>query len=237
MFAVNEAAKNVWKITEDGWVAAYLVVGTERALLIDAGTGAEDIKPVVEGLTSLPYDVIITHNHYDHIDGAKGMANVHCHIQELLDDFHVLGEMPLAVIEGFRFDLGDRLLKVIDLPGHSKGSLGLIDEGNRLAFVGDAVSDTPVWMTDESMDLNQYIATMDKLLALGDKADTWLGCHETVPMNPEWAQRLKTCAEEILKGNYAVEDYDLGDGTLADRAIVGDASMLFTKGVLEKIGC
>ena len=235
MFTVTEVAKNVWKIDEDNWVYAYLVVGTERARLIDAGTGTEDIRPVIDKLTTLPYDVVITHYHSDHLQGAVGMKNVHCHINELLADYHVLGEMPLAVIEGFRFELGDRVLKVVELFGHSKGSIGLLDEANRIFFVGDMLSDTPIWMTAEDADVPQYIAAMDKIMAMGDQVDLWLGCHETVPMNLTYAQKLKTCGEEILKGNYTVEDYDLGDGTIADRAMVGDVSMLFTKGTLEKL--
>lgn len=49
---------------------SYLVLGSERGVLIDAGTGIGDVRQVVEALTDLPVSVVLTHEHYDHIGGA-----------------------------------------------------------------------------------------------------------------------------------------------------------------------
>jgi glyoxylase-like metal-dependent hydrolase (beta-lactamase superfamily II) len=49
---------------------SYLVLGDEKAALIDTGTGIGDIRRVVEGLTGLPVVVVLTHEHYDHVAGA-----------------------------------------------------------------------------------------------------------------------------------------------------------------------
>ncbi|MGD2154059.1 MAG: MBL fold metallo-hydrolase [Gemmatimonadales bacterium] len=49
---------------------SYLVLGAERGVLIDAGTGIGDIRQVVEELTDLPVSVVLTHEHYDHVGGA-----------------------------------------------------------------------------------------------------------------------------------------------------------------------
>jgi glyoxylase-like metal-dependent hydrolase (beta-lactamase superfamily II) len=49
---------------------SYLVLGEEKAALIDTGTGIGNIKEVVAGLTDLPVTVILTHEHYDHVAGA-----------------------------------------------------------------------------------------------------------------------------------------------------------------------
>ncbi len=49
---------------------SYLVLGSERGVLIDAGTGIGDIRQAVEELTDLPVSVVLTHEHYDHIGGA-----------------------------------------------------------------------------------------------------------------------------------------------------------------------
>jgi glyoxylase-like metal-dependent hydrolase (beta-lactamase superfamily II)/catechol 2,3-dioxygenase-like lactoylglutathione lyase family enzyme len=49
---------------------SYLVLGSEKAALVDTGTGIGDIRRVVEALTDLPVGVVLTHEHYDHVAGA-----------------------------------------------------------------------------------------------------------------------------------------------------------------------
>ena len=47
----------------------YLLLGRERALLIDTGLGVANIKEVVNKITNLPIMVVTTHKHWDHIGG------------------------------------------------------------------------------------------------------------------------------------------------------------------------
>jgi glyoxylase-like metal-dependent hydrolase (beta-lactamase superfamily II) len=55
---------------------SYLVLGSERGVLIDTGTGIGDIRQVAEELTDLPVSVVLTHEHYDHIGGAYRFAEI-----------------------------------------------------------------------------------------------------------------------------------------------------------------
>ena len=48
----------------------YLVLGSERAALVDSGNGIGNIKDVVDALTDLPITVLLTHEHPDHFGGA-----------------------------------------------------------------------------------------------------------------------------------------------------------------------
>jgi glyoxylase-like metal-dependent hydrolase (beta-lactamase superfamily II) len=49
---------------------SYLVLGEDRGIIIDTGTGIGNIREVVEELTDLPITVVLTHEHYDHVAGA-----------------------------------------------------------------------------------------------------------------------------------------------------------------------
>ena len=47
----------------------YLLLGKDKALLIDTGLGVANIKEVVNKITNLPIMVVTTHIHWDHIGG------------------------------------------------------------------------------------------------------------------------------------------------------------------------
>jgi len=55
-------------------VKSYLVVGSERAVLIDTGMGVADIRALVETLTDVPVMVLNSHSHWDHIGGSHAFA-------------------------------------------------------------------------------------------------------------------------------------------------------------------
>ena len=69
-FEVYVAADGALAIYEPGYweeAIAYLIVGTERALLFDTLTGMGNLHDVVAQLTALPVVVVNSHSHYDHV--------------------------------------------------------------------------------------------------------------------------------------------------------------------------
>jgi glyoxylase-like metal-dependent hydrolase (beta-lactamase superfamily II) len=69
-FDVQKFDDDVVAIAEPGHiedVKAYLVLGSERTLLIDSCVGLENIKPVVELYATNPVILVNTHGHLDHI--------------------------------------------------------------------------------------------------------------------------------------------------------------------------
>ena len=49
---------------------SYLLLGRERALLLDTGLGVGGLRREVEALTDRPITVALTHVHWDHIGGC-----------------------------------------------------------------------------------------------------------------------------------------------------------------------
>ena len=78
-FTLQQVSRDVWAIDEFGIDIMYLIIGTERALLIDTGIGIGNIRSVVETMTHLPYDVVNTHHHYDHVGGNGCFSMVYAH--------------------------------------------------------------------------------------------------------------------------------------------------------------
>ena len=83
---------------------------------------------------------------------------------------------PTVVLaEGDVIDVGDRAFEVLHTPGHSPGSIGLWDPGDRLLFSGDAVYDGPLLDEIQGADSCAYVDTMHRLRKL--PVDTVHGGH------------------------------------------------------------
>ena len=75
-----ECRKGIYVIDEFGCTEIYVIVGNERALVIDTGTGIGDLKGLIETrITQKPYDVIASHNHVDHLGGAGWFDKIYMH--------------------------------------------------------------------------------------------------------------------------------------------------------------
>ena len=61
----------------------YLVVGAERAALIDTGMGFPGLHQLVEKLTDKPVIVLNTHGHLDHIGGNDEFDCIYLHPDDL----------------------------------------------------------------------------------------------------------------------------------------------------------
>ena len=74
---IQQLEKDTWVLSEyRHWEEnhAYLLAGTEQALLIDTGLGVCDLFSAVRALTSLPVTVALTHAHWDHIGGCNAFS-------------------------------------------------------------------------------------------------------------------------------------------------------------------
>lgn len=66
-----ECLEGIYEIDEFGSASIFVIVGEERALVLDTGTGIGDLRWLIENkITDKPYELAFTHNHVDHIGGA-----------------------------------------------------------------------------------------------------------------------------------------------------------------------
>lgn len=80
--ALNKVRKidgDLYVITETESIHCYLLLGKEKALLIDAGYGYEDIHPLIGQITELPVMLAVTHGDPDHALGAMHFEDVWIH--------------------------------------------------------------------------------------------------------------------------------------------------------------
>ena len=80
--SVKKIFKDTYCLTDKGpagTVKFFLLVGSERALLIDTGYGTIDLPSVIREITDKPITVALTHGHLDHAGGAYLFDDVYMH--------------------------------------------------------------------------------------------------------------------------------------------------------------
>jgi len=70
------------------------------------------------------------------------------------------------VVDGDVIDLGDRAFEVVHLPGHTPGSAALFDRSSGVLFSGDVVYDGTLLDELPESDVDDYVVSMRRLLAL-----------------------------------------------------------------------
>ncbi|MEM8984754.1 MAG: MBL fold metallo-hydrolase [Pseudomonadota bacterium] len=79
VYRINPRTFAIYEPGQFEEVISYLVVGDERALLIDTGLGIDAIDQLVYRLTNRPVTVVNTHAHYDHVGGNHAFDTIHAH--------------------------------------------------------------------------------------------------------------------------------------------------------------
>jgi glyoxylase-like metal-dependent hydrolase (beta-lactamase superfamily II) len=175
----------------------YLVINGEELTIIDTGTSGNAQKTVeyIQKLGHQPADVktiILTHFHMDHMGSAKELkdltnAKVAVHTE---DADYVSGKKPLPKPKNILFRAvssfvkpapvqvdvilkeGDKIanLSVIHTPGHTPGSIMLLDEERKVLFAGDTlrydgkkISSAPEQFSIDTNQVRESIAKVSML--------------------------------------------------------------------------
>lgn len=185
---------NLYQFADPLGVLATLVIGEEKALLLDTCYGIGNLKEEVRKITQKELIVINSHGHMDHSGGNYQFDEVLIHKDdyELLKkhnslpwrernirnfknlnlDYHINEIEYLNQREGNikflnyfdEFDLGNLKIKILPLPGHTKGSIAIYLQPMKLMLVSDGTCPF-VWMfLEESTTVTEYINGLEKLL-------------------------------------------------------------------------
>jgi hydroxyacylglutathione hydrolase len=192
-FAVEEIDARTVAIAEPRdhqYPVSYLLLGDNRALLFDSGSGKRDIRPVVAALTDLPVTVGFSHSHFDHLgnhtrfdhfaafDHPELRARVRGGVFRPSLVQHLKLRRPRFPIHewwaaGEEVDLGGRTLTVIPAPGHAPESIALLDRERGQLFLGDFLYSAELYV----IDVGRYLQSLQTLRALTTGRETLLGAH------------------------------------------------------------
>lgn len=227
-FTNEKVSERILRIRDGSDVCEYLVIGNDRAALIDTGYGIGDLKGYVDSLTDKPYDVYVTHGHVDHASGAAQFNRVYMNHADIelykkhtdvefrekvlavmcnhleTNDFIPQRTEPFEnITDGMLVDLGGVSLRFIHVPGHTHGMMVPICLEQRTAFFGDACGVGVLLMLEESLTAKEYLASLQKLQKFENLYDTVLRQHGKCESTPRVLEdNIENC-EKILAGTDA----------------------------------
>ncbi|MDD2289845.1 MAG: MBL fold metallo-hydrolase [Bacteroidales bacterium] len=169
------------QIDEHTWVGSghqmwheslYLVEGSDRAVLIDAGTNIQDLDKIVASIARKPVMLVATHVHPDHTG-----PSINCFPQVYINpgDTNQIPEFMgnyKGVVKYLKdreiIYLGNRQLEVVFTPGHTKGSTTFIDKNAGYGFSGDSFGTGLLLL---GVDFSTFIATCKKMCSIMEEYD------------------------------------------------------------------
>ena len=212
---IRELRPGIYLMDEAHESTGYLVVGEEKACVIDTMNGYNNLAEAVRKLTDKPLTVINTHGHPDHIFGNIYFDGAYLHPADLPlarsftespEFMSWIGEKGLKmppfseVREGDVFDLGGRHLEVYELPGHTPGGILLLLKEDRILFTGDGVNHH-LWMQLEGCTtMGQLVRNLDRVMFLEKEADVILHGHARDFDDISLMRCLRDGAQELSEG-------------------------------------
>ena len=168
-------------------------------------------KEIAAGLTDLPTSLLNTHADRDHIGSNEQFESFYMHSAE--EPVYLRSGKRGSIIpvqEGDTIDLGQRKLLIIELPGHTPGSIAVLDTENRALISGDPIQQHGrIYMFGSHRNMEQYIQSLEHLETYMPQFDEIWQSHAELPISPDTIQKLHDGAKEILAGNVQGEPEEL----------------------------
>src|SRR5215510_454931 len=151
----------------------YLLFGKDKALLLDTGAGKTDVARVVNNVITrwlarnkkglIELVVAHTHAHKDHTGGDDQFKSLQ-HTTLVLPDLKVVQSFfdiknwPEEIVQ---YDLGDRILDVIPIPGHDATSIAIYDRQTAILLTGDTLYPGRLYVRDPVQFVNSIQRLVD----------------------------------------------------------------------------
>ena len=199
-YSKTKLAEDFYCIDQE-YVRCFLVLGEKEGLLVDTGVGG-DLRAYVEEITGLPIKVIFTHADGDHVGAAEQFEKRLMHPSEF-DYYRRKNTDPLPmepVWEGDILDLGSYRFEVILIPGHTPGSIALLEREKRFLIGGDSIqTGGNIFMFGEGRNFEAFRASMRKLEGLIGDFDKIYSSHHDLIVKPEAIKKLYTGAGKVME--------------------------------------
>ena len=208
-FQVHAYASHTYILRQSKAVSAeapflYLLLGNDRALLLDTGAGKpspdKPLRQVIDGiiddwLNEHPrdgYELVVAHSHghNDHVAGDaqftdRPATTVVDRELDAVQGYFGFTDWPAQIVE---FDLGGRKLEITGSPGHHRAALTVYDPWTGFLLTGDTVLPGRIY----AFDVPVFLDTLDRIVefAAGRTVTHVMGGHIEMTRTPGRAYPL-----------------------------------------------
>ena len=136
-----------------------------------------------------------------------------------------MGYVGFFIADGDIFDLGDREIEAIATPGHTHGSMTFLDHRTGGLFTGDMAYQGTLYAHFADSDLDEYIASLEKVIRRADQFGRIYPAHNDFPIP-------KTYLTSVLDGMLKIKKNEVqpmsinGWGEPACAFLMDDISIL-----------
>lgn len=228
-FSSEYVSERIIRIRDICGVAVYLIIGDDKACLLDTGCGFGDLRSYVERLTDKELIVILTHGHTDHASGVslfedrciylnamdKELLKVHttfAHRDEMAVAAGVLDKLQpadynslfqgetLSLEHEQEFDLGGITLEAIHTPGHTQGMTMILIKEEQMILFGDGCGVSVLLLDEYASSVEEYLETLINLKKYQPFYHTILRNHGTCESPKELLDNVIECCQCIMAG-------------------------------------
>ncbi len=182
---INNLGDRIYRIKEPKGVSEYLIVGAEKALLIDTGYGKKELVKTIRQITDLPLIVVNSHFHPDHSAGNGFFPEIFVGPEDipngepndtdlLIERINKNNKFVSKIIslyfrnsnygsckyspltDGAEFYLGNRIITCHKFSGHTKGSFMFSDSMTKTLFTGDCCNPGTWLFINPSLNFREY---------------------------------------------------------------------------------
>lgn len=207
--SITKLEKNMWVVETADNTTMYIIEGIQKAMLIDTGTKCTKLDSVVKLITQKPLIVMVTHIHPDHAGNIKYFDQIYFHPGDtvLMRTMKVVYNGKINYVsDGEKFDLGGTTIEALFTPGHTPGSIVLLDRKAGNCYSGDAFGSGQVWMQLlPHVSMSIYAQSCRTMEALMDKGITKIYCghypYVKKAFDKTYMTEMRQLAEELSNGN------------------------------------
>lgn len=207
---IKKIADHFWIFEEEG-VRSFFFEGVDRAMLVDTGFGKLPLPDMAAELTGLPVFLVNTHTDRDHTGCNKFFRPVYLHPSEME---HYRNELPedcrmedvLPLWEGDIIDLGHWRFEVILTPGHTPGSIMLLEREKRMLISGDTIQDDVIFLFGAGRNMPAFQSSLRRIMDMADAFDSIWPSHGSYPLTPDILPGILQGTQDLLDGKLSGQD-------------------------------